>query len=363
MVETETDCNDRDGITVGLVDALLTLARVLAPRLREGIPHEVKEALEDLREDPDVAEVVDGGGWRYQSDPRARAVWELNLVRVWNKAMMAAAVVARPDDQDEDSFDELEERILDLRRDGFDDFYGSGVEDWYRRRDELCDLKDEPEGLSEEDAAELKALRLKIESLPSAQTPEDQEHMDWLRDSARLLRKALEAGGKQTEGEQNELGRVVQVRNPRSDRYVKIDRSAGEIVAHKDSEGPWDGIPIVKPTAGSKPLTYHVIRQSGMWAVMRTGAKKAYRRFSSKRKAVMTARSIRGVTAIYLHRSDGTVERKIEPAVVQLRNPRSDRYVKIDRSDGSLEHKTTPGPFGVVPIVGSKPLTTIAAMK
>ena len=39
---------------------------------------------------------------------------------------------------------------------------------------------------------------------------------------------------------------VVQVKNPRSGRYVKIDRSAGMIVSHKKSAGPYKGIPIAR---------------------------------------------------------------------------------------------------------------------
>jgi len=38
---------------------------------------------------------------------------------------------------------------------------------------------------------------------------------------------------------------LVQVRNPRSGRYVKIDRSAGRIVSHKKSPGPYKGIRVV----------------------------------------------------------------------------------------------------------------------
>jgi hypothetical protein len=45
-------------------------------------------------------------------------------------------------------------------------------------------------------------------------------------------------------GERN----VVQVRNPRTGRYVKIDRSAGRIVSHKKTVGPYKGVPI----AGTK---------------------------------------------------------------------------------------------------------------
>ena len=39
---------------------------------------------------------------------------------------------------------------------------------------------------------------------------------------------------------------VVQVKNPRTNRYVKIDRSAGKIVSHKKSEGPYKNIPVAR---------------------------------------------------------------------------------------------------------------------
>jgi hypothetical protein len=39
---------------------------------------------------------------------------------------------------------------------------------------------------------------------------------------------------------------VVQVKNPRTDRYVKIDRSAGTIIAHKKSEGPYKNVPVAR---------------------------------------------------------------------------------------------------------------------
>ncbi len=37
---------------------------------------------------------------------------------------------------------------------------------------------------------------------------------------------------------------VVQVKNPKSGRYIKIDRSVGEIVSHKSSDGPYKGVPV-----------------------------------------------------------------------------------------------------------------------
>ena len=39
---------------------------------------------------------------------------------------------------------------------------------------------------------------------------------------------------------------VVQVKNPRSNRYIKIDRSAGKILSHKKSEGPYKDVPIAR---------------------------------------------------------------------------------------------------------------------
>ena len=39
---------------------------------------------------------------------------------------------------------------------------------------------------------------------------------------------------------------VVQVRNPKSGHYVKIDRSVGKIVPHKKSSGPYKSVPVAK---------------------------------------------------------------------------------------------------------------------
>lgn len=39
---------------------------------------------------------------------------------------------------------------------------------------------------------------------------------------------------------------VVQVKNPRSDRYVKIDRAEGKILSHKKSAGPYANVPIAR---------------------------------------------------------------------------------------------------------------------
>ena len=39
---------------------------------------------------------------------------------------------------------------------------------------------------------------------------------------------------------------VVQVKNPRSGHYVKIDRTEGKIVSHKKSEGQYKNIPVAR---------------------------------------------------------------------------------------------------------------------
>jgi len=40
--------------------------------------------------------------------------------------------------------------------------------------------------------------------------------------------------------------KIVQVKNPRTGKYVKIDRSKGRIVASKKSEGPYKGVPVAR---------------------------------------------------------------------------------------------------------------------
>ena len=39
---------------------------------------------------------------------------------------------------------------------------------------------------------------------------------------------------------------IVQIKNPKSGHYVKIDRSEGKILDHKKSEGPYKGVPIAR---------------------------------------------------------------------------------------------------------------------
>lgn len=50
-------CRSEEGITVGLVDAVIGIVRVLAPR--DLSPEHVQEALADLFQDPDFRTVRD----------------------------------------------------------------------------------------------------------------------------------------------------------------------------------------------------------------------------------------------------------------------------------------------------------------
>ena len=43
---------------------------------------------------------------------------------------------------------------------------------------------------------------------------------------------------------------IVQVKNPRSGKYVKIDRAKGKILDHKKSEGPYKNIPVARKKSG-----------------------------------------------------------------------------------------------------------------
>lgn len=45
---------------------------------------------------------------------------------------------------------------------------------------------------------------------------------------------------------------VVQVKNPKTDHYVKIDRTVGKIVAHKKSSGPYKNVPVARKSSGGK---------------------------------------------------------------------------------------------------------------
>jgi len=40
--------------------------------------------------------------------------------------------------------------------------------------------------------------------------------------------------------------KIVQTKNPRTGKYVKIDRSKGKILTTKRSTGPFKGVPIIR---------------------------------------------------------------------------------------------------------------------
>lgn len=42
--------------------------------------------------------------------------------------------------------------------------------------------------------------------------------------------------------------KIVQVYNPKTKRWVKIDREIGKVVAHKKSPGPYKNVPRYRPS-------------------------------------------------------------------------------------------------------------------
>jgi hypothetical protein len=61
------------------------------------------------------------------------------------------------------------------------------------------------------------------------------------------MQRMIRDAGKGTEGTvvmTREKPDYVQLKNPRSGRYVKVDRTRGLIVSYKKSEGPYKNVPI-----------------------------------------------------------------------------------------------------------------------
>jgi hypothetical protein len=56
VVHTTTDCRDENGITVGLIDALISIVRVLSKR--ELKASAIQEALKDLVNDEDLKKIL-----------------------------------------------------------------------------------------------------------------------------------------------------------------------------------------------------------------------------------------------------------------------------------------------------------------
>lgn len=40
--------------------------------------------------------------------------------------------------------------------------------------------------------------------------------------------------------------RIVQVKNPKTGKYVKIDRAKGRIMSHKKSDGPYKNVTVAR---------------------------------------------------------------------------------------------------------------------
>jgi len=59
-MEIQTDCRSEEGVTVGLIDSLIFIARVLAKR--DLGSHGVREALADLQSDEDIALLLQRAG-------------------------------------------------------------------------------------------------------------------------------------------------------------------------------------------------------------------------------------------------------------------------------------------------------------
>lgn len=43
-----------------------------------------------------------------------------------------------------------------------------------------------------------------------------------------------------------EKNKIGQIKNPKTGKYVKIDRSKGKIISQKNSKGPYKGVPIIR---------------------------------------------------------------------------------------------------------------------
>lgn len=56
LTESFTECKSEEGVTVGLIDSILTCAHVLASRDLSG--KAIKDALQDLHEDKDLAALI-----------------------------------------------------------------------------------------------------------------------------------------------------------------------------------------------------------------------------------------------------------------------------------------------------------------
>lgn len=66
MSELHTDCRTEEGITVGLIDSLITIGRILVNR--ECFHESVQQALKDFRADDDMKRLMDIGDFSSAKD-------------------------------------------------------------------------------------------------------------------------------------------------------------------------------------------------------------------------------------------------------------------------------------------------------
>ncbi len=74
---------------------------------------------------------------------------------------------------------------------------------------------------------------------------------------------------------------IVQIRNPKTNRYTKIDRSTGMILSCKISPGPYKGIPIARRRIRkiqSPPKVGNISRSDARKAVREVMAMRNYRK-------------------------------------------------------------------------------------
>jgi len=66
-MENKTDCRSETGITVSLIDSLISISRVLAPRLKKikgrELSKPILEALDDLYQDEDLLYILGTGNY------------------------------------------------------------------------------------------------------------------------------------------------------------------------------------------------------------------------------------------------------------------------------------------------------------
>ena len=72
---SSTDCRTETGVTVGLIDSLISIARVLKLRI-DTDDKEVKEALKDLRADEDLKKILQNDS--SLSENKASSISDLN---------------------------------------------------------------------------------------------------------------------------------------------------------------------------------------------------------------------------------------------------------------------------------------------